>query len=247
MSAPVRHARGRRRWGFGGLAVLGALALATSCGVREDDSPRALAPDSLPAELSEATPASTIPGDSTSFQRVFMVETGPGGEDALLSLLLPIERPANEEERRRAVIEALVSNRPGEDDLYFNAIPATTGVLDVRLVEDNVLEINLSQLDVASGNLKLAIAQMVFTATELPGVDGVRFLLNREERAVPLEVGESEVGQVVTRDDFPLLNPTRTTTTTTTTTTVDAAEPVPAEIGEAQVEADGASGPDTDG
>ena len=82
-------------------------------------------------------------------------------------------------------------------------------MLDVRLVEGpdgerDVLEVNLNQLDVSGGTrLKLAVAQIVFTATDLADVRGVRFLLNGSPVAVPLDDGESETGAIVTKADQP--------------------------------------------
>jgi hypothetical protein len=192
-----------------------AVVLLAGCGVREDDNPRPLAAEAVPTELSELAPSPTIVGDLTT-QRAFMVETRPSGETVLYPFALPFRRPASDDDRPKAVLEALIQHQPGDSDAYFNAIPTTTGVITVVPDDDDpsVLEINLNQVETSSGNLKLAIAQMLFTATELPGVRGVRFLLNGEPRAVPLEVGESEVGQIVTRADFPALIPPSSTTTT---------------------------------
>jgi len=225
-----RHVRRRSR-ALAVLLVLAALAT-TACGLREDDEPRVITDDAVPTELSEQSPASTVPEESSVPQRIYVIETRDA-EEVLIPYLAPIPRGLEGDEYYREVIERLVKFRAEADDPFTTAIPPTTGVLDVRLVEGpdgkrDVLEINLNQLEVSGGTrLKLAIAQMVFTATGIPTVTGVRFLLNGSPVAVPLDVGESETGAVVTRSDFPELYPP----TTSPTTAPEVAEPVPGEIG----------------
>lgn len=218
---------------LGGAAIVVAAALLAGCGLREDEDPRVLASDAVPAELVEPAPASTVPEESSVLQRIYIIETRDGTEN-LVPYLVPMAAKVDGEDDHRRVIEELVTFRPPENAPYTTAIPPTTGVLDVSLVEGpdgsrDVLEINLNQLEVSGGTrLKLAVAQMVFTATSMNDVKGVRFLLNGSPVAVPLDNGESETGAIVTRDDFPQLIPT---TTTTPTTAPEAAEPVPGELG----------------
>jgi hypothetical protein len=225
--------RSRTPRGIGAVAILVSVAVLASCGVREDEDPRILTDGAVPAELAEPAPASTIPQESSSPQRIYVIETRANSEEELIPYLVPMARVNEGDDYHRRVIEELVSFRPPEDETYSTAIPPTTGVLDVRLVdggngEQDVLEINLNQLEVSGGTLlKLAIAQMVFTATAIPGVRGVRFLLNGSPVAVPLDVGESETGAVVTSADFPSLSPK----TSSSTTTPPPADPVPGELG----------------
>lgn len=225
--------RARRHRRIGAAAILVAVALVASCGVREDELPQLLTADEVPSELAEPAPASTVPPEETVPQRIYVVETRTGAEEDLIPYLVPMARVTDGDDYHRRVIEELVSFRPPENAPYSTAIPPTTGVLDVRLVDPGtgkreVLEINLNQLDVSGGALlKLAFAQMVFTATAIPGVSGVRFLLNGSPIAVPLDVGESGTGAVVTSTDFPSLNPNPAPSSTTPTP----ADPVPGEIG----------------
>lgn len=226
---PTRHPRARRGAPLVVATVVAAVALLGACGLREDEDPRILASDAVPAELAEPTPASTVPEESSVPQRIYIIETR-GSQEDILPYLVPMARTSGDDDYYRQVIEKLVTFRPPENAPYTTAIPPTTGVLDVRLVEGpdgerDVLEINLNQLDVSGGTrLKLAVAQMVFTATDLADVRGVRFLLNGSPVAVPLDDGESETGAVVTKADFPQLNPA---STTTTTSAAAAADPVP--------------------
>jgi len=220
------------------MSVIIATALLVACGVREDDSPRVLAADRVPAELTEPTPSSTEPQVPTTPQRIFVIETTEGNtEEVLVGLYFNLPISTDSGDYARQVIEQLVNLRPQEDATFTTAIPPTTGVLDVRRVagpdgRDDILEVNLNQLQTQGRGLKLAIAQIVFTATSISGVRGVRFLLNGVPVAVPLDDGESQVGAVVTEDDFPQTNPTPTTSTTSTTSTSEApaAQPVPAEV-----------------
>jgi hypothetical protein len=222
---------GARRLIATAASVVTVSVLVAGCGLREDEDPRALASDAVPAVLAQPAPASTVPLESSVPQRIYIIETREGSEEALVPYLIPMPKSDDDDDYHRRVIEELITFPPPDGAPYTTAIPPTTGVLDVRLVDGpngkhDVLEINLNQLEVSGGTrLKLAVAQMVFTATGLPEVHGVRFLLNGSPVAVPLDNGESETGAVVTRADFSQLNPT-----TTTTTAPEAAEPVPGEL-----------------
>lgn len=216
------------------VSVVVATVLLVACGVREDDSPRVLADGLVPAELSEPTPSSTEPQVPTTPQRIFVIGTIGGTEEVLSGVYFNLPISTNSDDYARQVIEQLVNLRPAENSTFTTAIPPTTGVLDIRRVtgpdgKDDILEINLNQLQAQGRGLKLAIAQIVFTATSISWVRGVRFLLNGVPVAVPLDDGESSVGAVVTKADFPQTNPNPTTTTTTEVAPVPA-EPDPTEV-----------------
>ena len=231
MTAPDRRRPARF---LPAVALVLATALVAGCGVREDDSPRVLASDQLPSELLAPAPPSTTSAIPVTQQRIYLLETKDGStEEGLVGVYFNLEVPANSEDFPRRVIEQLVLYRP-QDNPNGTAIPPTTSVLDVRRVtgpdgENDILDINLNKLEAQGIGLKQAIAQIVFTATGISGVRGVRFQLNGVPIPVPLDEGESGVGAVVTRADFPQTNP-NPPTTTTTTTAAPPAEPVPADV-----------------
>lgn len=202
------------------LAVwLAAAALVVSAcgGIPLEDSPRVIAEDRVPEAL--ARPTTTLrPG----------VDSGNGGVNADLFLLLdsatepllvpcsvPTSAGGSVEARARAVIEGLISLDPDTSDLcpdqLTNAVPSALVVLSVRLVverDGNVLDLNLDRQGISTVEAtqqRRAIAQLVFTATDVPGVSAVRFLADGEPISVPVENRTTEPGETLTPRDFPTL------------------------------------------
>lgn len=78
------------------------------------------------------------------------------------------------------VLTELLAFRQLEDQVFRTAIPLSSELLRIGLV-DGVAEVNLSsafELPDSSEVLKLRLAQVVWTLTELPDVDAVRFLIH---------------------------------------------------------------------
>ena len=69
------------------VAVVVATSLLAACGVREDEDPRILTDDAVPAELAEPAPASTVPEESSVPQRIYIIETRAGTEEDLVPYL----------------------------------------------------------------------------------------------------------------------------------------------------------------
>lgn len=197
-------------------AVLGA-TLAGCGGIPLDDSPRVIPRESLPEALVE--PTTTLPPG---------VDPGTGGIDADLFLFLdsasdqvlipcavPTSAGGSVEARARAVVERLVTLDPDESELcpndLTNAVPSNLVVLSVRLVverDGNVLELNLdreSLSGIEATQQRRAIAQLVFTATDVPGVSALRFLADGEPISVPVEDRTADPGEAITVADFPAL------------------------------------------
>ena len=204
----VRH----RAVALGGAVIL--TIVATACGIASDDKPRALDANDLPAALAANPSGTTIPGpgtDSRQSVKLFLVET-KGETEMLVGQFAAIPVVTDFSQLPRLVIEQLIAqqpgNAPGGHSTLINAIPPTVQVLDAT-VNGNVLDLNLSDLgSVESARQRQAAAQIVFTATALPGIDAVRFSIDGAETAVPLDDQMSVPGQPVTRLDYPKLMPT---------------------------------------
>lgn len=168
---------------------------------------------------------------------MYLVKT-VGTTESLVKVLVPIPPPANPGEFPRAIIDRLVANPPVADKgEYASVIPLGTRVLGVTQHED-VLDINLSNAlgTIESTRQRLAVGQIVFTATAIVGINFVRFFIEGTPSAVPLDDRTSEVGALISREDFPKLRPSAVTTTTPTqppdTTTPSTREPSPPTEGE---------------
>ena len=169
-----------------GTAVALACLLLASCGVRSQDGPEQLPPEVLPSELSASAAASTAPTTSptTTTVPVYLVEDGR---------LVRVDRPA----RRRAVqdaLDALVA--AGEAGASRrSAVPA--GTLVERLSRrGDLLSVELSAQfgQVRGPDQVLAVAQVVWTATEFPPVRRVDLLVGGRRIELPVEQGEVSPG-----------------------------------------------------
>ncbi|MGH8972999.1 MAG: GerMN domain-containing protein [Acidimicrobiia bacterium] len=180
------------------LLLLLTLALAVAaCGVPTNARPRALPDAVVPRDLVAANPvttSSTVPLGSTARVRVYLV----GGVES--ERLVPVDRtvqaPADVE--RVLAQLALGPNREEEDRGLRSAILPGT-VINSVLVESNIAIVDLAKghsIARQGTDFILALAQMVYTATELSGVGGVRFTLDGERANVPNGTGVETAGPI---------------------------------------------------
>lgn len=203
------------------VVVIASASLA-ACGIDADDSPRRIPPGALPDQLLDAGTTTTI--DTETVDRIiYLVLTD---SPRLATLASPV--PANQGNPFSATLSALVAAQPARDEL-LNRIPKDTVVLGADLDPvTGLLTVNLSSaMQDIEGDLQVqAFAQLVFTATEFPTVTrGVRFLIEGQARATPVQGGIKPANETVTRSDYRSFDPTLPTTTSTTrppeTTTTD--------------------------
>jgi spore germination protein GerM len=135
-----------------------------------------------------------VPLGSTARVRVYLV----GGVEA--ERLVPVERtvqaPADVE--RVLAQLALGPNREEEGRGLRSAILPGT-VINSVLVESNIAIVDLPKgrsIARQGTDFILALAQMVYTATELSGVGGVRFTLDGERANVPNGTGVETAGPI---------------------------------------------------
>jgi spore germination protein GerM len=215
-----------------GLAV--GLALAGGCGIPEDSKPQAAEQVSLPPQLIEP-PSSTTPQpiSEAEVRTVYLVRTAtsPDASDTLQPVRTQVRNPPKASEVPRAVIEQLLRLPTAEQQSLGlrSDIPSSVQVLSASLDPGgDVLTVDLSNLGKVEGpKQRLAAAQIVFSATELPGIRAVRFETDGQPTTIPLEDRSSAVGQPITRDDFPKLKQALDGGPASTTTTAGAAVPVP--------------------
>lgn len=171
------NASGRRRI----VAVaLAAVALA-SCGMRPDAAPRDLPEE----ERTIAIGGEPSGSDASGANRIYLV--APGEE----RLLRSVPRQAS---TRAELIEILLAG-PNDDELaaqYSSFIPPTTELISAR-TQGQVLTINLSGgiTELSGANLAQAVAQIVYTASELDGIEAVQLRVDDEELAWPKASGET--------------------------------------------------------
>jgi spore germination protein GerM len=199
----------RRRW----IAVTLALAaLAVGCGLSPDNEPHAIAPGNLPPGLLDPNPgtSTTLTGSpaTTAVPVFFLVRVGDE------TRLTEVEREVADASSAAARVGALLT-QPTADETdagITTAIPADLILLDEPILDEDerTLTVNLSdELNRLEGaELTRAVAQIVYTATELDDVAQVRFLVEGEEIPVPDDEGVETTGPVG-QADYRSLDPDR--------------------------------------
>jgi spore germination protein GerM len=191
--------------------VLSLVTIAmTACGIPSEDQPRAIPDPALPEQVVEPrgeTPSTTpIPGTSR-METIYFV-TGAESQERLWPAQVSIDGVTDPSQLPRRVIERLIRARPEEVNLAgvaTNNLPSDVQVLDAVMQPDGVLDLNLTQPGIEGPRLRLAMAQLVFTATDLPNVNSVRLFINGNATSVPTPQGDVE--GPVSPSNYPNLNP----------------------------------------
>lgn len=163
--------------------ALGAVLVSAACGVPTDVRPRTLPPDEVPFGLLVADPTSTtttVPPGSSSRVVIFLV-----AGDNLVKAERVVAAPASVEKVLKALVSGPLDSERARG--LATAINPATMVLGAS-VESDIATIDLSR-DFAVGSTTqqaiVALAQIVYTATELANVTGVRFTLDGNPAQVP--------------------------------------------------------------
>ena len=163
-------------------ALIVAGAAVTGCGVQPDAAPRDLPEE----ERTIAVDVGPSGSDASGASRIFLV--APGEE----RLLRSVPRQAA---TRTELIEVLLAG-PNDDELteqYSSYIPPSTELISPPRTQGQVLTINLSGgiAELSGQNLAQAVAQIVYTAAELDGIEAVQLRVDGEELSWPKANGET--------------------------------------------------------
>lgn len=194
-----------------GLAVV-AVVVVAGCGVPNDTEPRALAPESVPFDLlAPSTTTTTRPSPPAVVDEpasVYLVDNDSGQ-------LVEVKRPVPAPPSVRRALEELLQG-PTETELargLSSSIPSSTGLLDVQGPSAGIVTVDLSDLSgIAGAGQRMALAQVVFTATAADDVDSVLFEFEGQPSEVPNAAGQS-TSEPLRREDFAAFDPSAPTTT----------------------------------
>jgi spore germination protein GerM len=184
-------------------AVAAAVLGLAGCGVPADRQPRQIASRNVPFELlaPSTTTSSTVPRVATSATVVYLISgdrVGPVTREVLAPpvlsrVLVALLRGPTAEESQRGVRTAL----PRETRVLSAGAQAGTAVVDLS-----------GELAGVSGPEQiLALAQLVFTVTEQPGISAVRFSVEGQPVEVPRADGTLTADPLRRADFAPLLVP----------------------------------------
>lgn len=179
--------------------AVGILVMLSACGIPGDAEPEVIAQDQLPPLLQGSGPDGVATTVATGVgESIFVIEIDPD-PDSEEKRLSPLEVIFNGAPTPELMIRSLLFERELSSSLS-NAIP-TNVRLEGFETDGDLATITLSEefADVQGRTLQLAVAQLVYTATELGTVDRVRFRVADELIDVP---AENTLKGVVTRGDY---------------------------------------------
>jgi hypothetical protein len=195
------------------LAAVAVAAVVAGCGdIALDESPRVVEPDRVPEALVAPTTSTTVDPSVGGVDADLYLFYSTGSDEVLLPCAVPTSAGGSVEARARAVLQRLIALDPLTSDEcpdnLTNAVPSNLAVLEVRLLAEeqgNVLEVNLSRQTlgaIEATQQRRAIAQLVFTATDVPGVSAVRFFADGTAISVPVEDRTADPGEAIRPTDF---------------------------------------------
>ncbi len=161
--------------------VAAALVLTASCGVQPDASPRDL-PD---AEQGLETPDESSGDIAAGADRIYLI--GPGDD----RLLRSVQREADS---ASDLVRTLLRG-PNDDEIeaqFTTAIPSTTQLNDATIQGQNLtVDLTPDIIELDTQSLVRAIAQIVYTATELDGIETVQIEIDNERLSAPTPGGDT--------------------------------------------------------
>lgn len=185
-------------------AALGVVAAAVAaCGIPAEDHATLARPEDVPFDLLAPAPGATttsLPAARTEEARVFLVQ----GE-RLAVVVREVPAPANPE-----TVLGVLSAGPTDTELQLGLRSALLGEEVIRSVGVTggiaTVDLGPSFTEIAGRDQILALAQIVSTLTDLPGVGRVNFTLEGVPVGVPRGDG-AVTTESVSRDDYALLAP----------------------------------------
>jgi spore germination protein GerM len=185
-------ARGARR----PAAALAALLLAASalgaCGIPADDGPRAISPDSVPADDETTAPAD----DGQTLRASLFFTRFDGDRNVLVEAARDVPAGGSSSTPTPAtVLDELLAGPQDTDEPgnLVTSIPADTSLASPPVLRSDILSVNLNAgiAGVQADGARLAYGQMVCTATALVEVTSVRFTVEGHRLDPPTGEGES--------------------------------------------------------
>lgn len=171
------------------VAVLATMGLmASGCGVRGEESPRALPVDSVPFGLLDEPPitTTTAPPKSSVEKATVLVYFVRGGS------MYPVVRQVNAPPTVAKSLTALLfGTLEDEASQGIRSAINPAAAIQARSLDPATFLVDLSPefIQGPTSEQVLGLAQIVYTATGVPGVTGVRFTINGAPIEVPTPSG----------------------------------------------------------
>lgn len=183
---------------LGCLAVIGTAA---ACGIPSNGTPTAIAKADVPFHLLNPAPPTTtahaVEPVPTQLEKIYLVASG--------NQVVPVERRVRTPVTLTEVLATLLDGPTSLESRFglqsFLSGSSTKVTAEVTNGIATIDFFSANPLQVVGPDQTVAIAQVVFTATEQPGVTGVKFEIDGKPIEVPTANG-AQVPGPVTRADY---------------------------------------------
>jgi hypothetical protein len=193
--------RRRRAWVAPACLVVSAALGLTACGVGAESAPHPIDRADVPFDLVERADAPATPNPAPYSFTIFLV----AGDRLHAATRGSQSAPTPGAQLRRL----LQGPTPVEADAGLRTLLTPDVAIDHVRVADGIATVALSGASAAQppgSERALAVAQLVYTATAIPGVDRVRFEVDGEPAEIPRGDG-TLTNRPVGRDDYALAAP----------------------------------------
>jgi spore germination protein GerM len=183
--------------------------LLTGCGVPTGGTPSSIAPSDVPYGLASPSPTagpSAPPEAVADTSRVHWISA----EDTLVPRVREVEGTTRRE-RLASLLAQLAAgpSRSERDEQLSTALPPEVTLSVTGLTEGTVtIDVDALGQAPAGSSTRRAVAQIVLTATSVPGVQSVLLELAGEPVEAPLPSGELTASPLTAQDYAPLTTPT---------------------------------------
>ena len=183
-----------------GLALAAVGVLTAACGIPTGGAPTAINKADVPFRLlnpvNRDTTGSTLPSAVTVPESIFLVAPS----QTVVAVHRDVQIPATLSQILGALLEGPTA---AESSAGLQSFLSATKVQVTATVSGGVATVNFSSnpVQVVGPNQTLAIAQVVYTATEQPGITGVIIQIAGQPTSVPTASG-ADVSGAVTRFSY---------------------------------------------
>jgi spore germination protein GerM len=188
-----------RRWPILPAVVLALAGVLTACGIGVESQPKVIQRADVPFRLAQrapGTPTTTVDASRRSYTLYFLSGTG----------LRAVVRSARTTPSPAATLRALVQGPdPSDAEAGLRTLLDPEVSIERVSIDHGLATVELGgpgSAHVATDEQALGVAQLVYTATALPGVERVRFLVDGRPAAIPRGDG-TLTNRAVVRADYP--------------------------------------------
>jgi len=178
----------------GWLVLVAVLIGTVGCGIGPDSTPRDVAPNERSLTVNAVSDGDEAGGTS----RIYLVAPSEAGDPSLLR-----STPRDVAPGPTPLLKSLLAG-PNPDELasrLVTNIPQETQLLSARSSGDVLFVDVTPEITELSGELLvLAVAQIVFTATEIDGVRAVRLRVDGQDQSWPKGDGATSEGELKVYD-----------------------------------------------